>query len=52
MILKCKENLILTGLLRKDPMLGNLYEGIKDCGSLGSYKQSYRKAEVCIKYYQ
>jgi hypothetical protein len=33
-------------------MFGNMYESIKECGSYGSFKQSYRKAEVCIKYYQ
>lgn len=33
-------------------MFGNMYESVKECGSYGSFKQSYRKAEVCIKYYQ
>jgi hypothetical protein len=50
---KCKENIILSGLLTANPnfTFSNLYDSLKSCGSSNSYKFNYRKAQVCLKYY-
>ena len=44
--------MILAGLIGESDALGSMYECMKECGSSNSFKNNYRKAEVCIKYYQ
>lgn len=52
-IAKCKQNIILSGLLSPNSNLtfSNHYELLKSCSSSNSYKFNYRKAQVCLKFY-
>lgn len=51
MISKCKENIMLTGIMSGNVFYSALYEHMKSCGSTNSFKINYRKAELSIKYY-
>lgn len=50
-ISKCKENIVLSGLVSTNMNCSALYEAVRACSGSNSYKFNYRKAQVCLKYY-
>lgn len=51
LISKCKENLVLAGLLNPKATFSNMYDFLRNCSNCNSYKYNYRKAQVCLEFY-
>jgi hypothetical protein len=51
MILKCKENMLLSSLSGRNPNYALMFAGLNDLGRSVSFKINYRKAELCMNFY-
>jgi hypothetical protein len=51
MVLKCKENMLLSSLGGKNPNYPAIFAGLSDLGKTVSFKINYRKAQLCVNFY-
>lgn len=51
MVVKCRENILLSSLGGKNPNYPAIFSSLHDLGKSVSFKINYRKAQLCVNFY-